>query len=219
MPKPKTPEFSEEKKCGHCGNRAPMLIVGRYSKVRTHLDDKAGFQWDAGTIYETLECPACGDIEFRSYYYHEGFEEQGVDYKTLYPTSTKIPIGLVDPIKKEYEAALKVKSVSANAYGVLMRRVLELVCEDRGASGQNLHQKLTDLAQKSEIPKQLVAVADSLRVFGNLGAHASLGELTENEVPILENLSRAILEYVYSAPYLVSQAEKALKQLNQRKRS
>ena len=36
------------------------------------------------------------------------------------------------------------------------------------------------------------------------------------EVPILESLSLAILEYVYSAPYLAEQAEMALGQLKQK---
>jgi hypothetical protein len=165
-----------------------------------------------------LKCPACGKIELRTYYYHEAFDEQAPDYKTLYPVSSKLPLGLPATIQQEYEAALKVRSISANAYSVLMGRVLELVCEDRTAKGKDLFQKLTDLAAKGEIPNKLVAVADKLRTFRNVGAHAVLGELTEKEVPILESLSRAILEYVYSAPFLVAQAKEALEKLKRRKK-
>jgi hypothetical protein len=46
-----------------------------------------------------------------------------------------------------------------------------------------------------------------------------LGELTENEAPILDNLSRAILEYVYSTPHLVEGARKALEKLNRRQQA
>ncbi len=100
-----------------------------------------------------------------------------------------------------------------------MGRVLELVCEDRQATGADLFQKLADLSKKTEIPAKLVAVADKLRIFRNFGAHASLGGLTENEVPILESLSRAILEYVYSAPFLAEQAKTALDKLHQRNKA
>ena len=55
-------------------------------------------------------------------------------------------------IQTEYEAALKVQGISPNAYGVLMGRVLELVCEDRKAKGKDLYERLTDLAGKNEIP-------------------------------------------------------------------
>jgi hypothetical protein len=125
--------------------------------------------------------------------------------------------GLPVSLEREYAAALRVRSISANAYGVLMGRVLEMVCEDRNAKGNNSFRKLEDLAKKGEIPPKLVKVADSLRVFRNVGAHAVLGKLTTQEVPILEELTRAILEYVYTAPFLAAQAEKALKRLKRRK--
>jgi len=37
----------------------------------------------------------------------------------------------------------------------------------------------------------------------NIGAHASLGELSPTEIPFLDDLCRAILEYVYSGPQLI----------------
>jgi len=215
----KAPKFSEEKRCGHCGNEAPMRKVAEYSEVSTHMDEKENFCWNEGDCYELLKCPACGKIELRSYYFHEAFSEEAPDYKTLYPVSSKLPLGLPITIQKEYEAALKVRSMSANAYGVLMGRVLELVCEDRKANGNDLYNKLADLAVKNEIPGKLVAVADKLRIFRNVGAHPVLGALTQNEVPILENLSRAVLEYVYSAPYLAEQAKRAYEKLRQREKA
>ena len=60
------------------------------------------------------------------------------NYKTLYPVSSKVPLGLPAKIQKEYEIAVKVRGISANLYGVSMGRVLELVCEDRKAKGDNL---------------------------------------------------------------------------------
>ena len=40
--------------------------------------------------------------------------------------------------------------------------------------------------------------------------HAQLGELTEKEVPVLDALCRAILEYVYGAPDLVARVKARL---------
>jgi hypothetical protein len=92
-----------------------------------------------------------------------------------------------------------------------------MVCEDRSAGGKDLHSKLQDLATKGEIPTKLVGVADSLRNLRNVGAHAVLGELSNAEVPILDDLCKAILEYVYSAPYLAKQAEDRLNSLKTKK--
>ena len=108
------------------------------------------------------------------------------------------------------------RSIDPNAYAVLIGRVLELVCSDRKAKGNSLNNKLQDLADRQEIPEKLVGVADGLRNFRNVGAHPSLGELTESEIPILDDLSKAILEYVYTAPYLAAKAEQRFNELKQK---
>lgn len=211
-------EFSEEKPCGHCNSKGPMQIVARYSNTKYHEpEDNREPPWEVGNIFEMLKCSACNRIELRTYHWNDWMEPwEKRKFETLYPAASKVPLGLPILLKPEYEAALKVKHISANAYGVLLGRILELVCEDRQAKGKDLYQKLDDLAQKDEIPEKLVGVADKLRVFRNLGAHAILGGLTEKEVPILESLCHAILEYVYSAPYLAEQAEIALRQLKRK---
>jgi hypothetical protein len=131
----------------------------------------------------------------------------------LYPVKRDAPSGVPAKISKAYNAANRVRAADANAYGVLLRRVLELVCLDRNAAGRDLNSKLADLAQKGEIPNKLVGVAKGLRQLGNVGAHATLGELTPEEIPVLDDLCRAILEYVYSAPSLAQCAEERLKRL------
>jgi hypothetical protein len=131
----------------------------------------------------------------------------------LHPSADRVPEGLPPTIANAHEAAQRVRSVDANAYGVLAGRVLELICLDRQAQGHFLGNKLADLAAKGEIPAKLVDVANGLKDLRNVGAHAALGELTPAEVPILDQLLRAILEYVYSAPSLAAKAEERLRQL------
>ncbi len=206
--------FSETRECGHCGNSAPMEIVKEYSQVKTYYEDPDSvYQYDEGNIYEMLLCPACKGVLLRCYHYHEMMYPSEVEYKELYPISTNSPQGLPDTIKKAYEAANKVRPIDTNAYAVLIGRLLELICEDRNASGKFLSDRLTDLANKGEIPAKLIGVSNSLRTLRNIGAHATLGELTTGEIPILDNLCRAILEYVYSAPFLVEEAEKCVLKL------
>jgi hypothetical protein len=211
----KKPVFTAPKVCAHCGNLAPMRIVAEYDEVDTVCDEETKIFWKEGPCFELLKCPACNEIELRTYYF---IPETPRAFKTLYPNASRIPLGLPTKIEKEYQAALKVRGISANAYGVLMGRILELVCEDRNAAGNSLFNKLSDLANKNEIPSKLVMVADKLRIFRNVGAHASLGELTDQEAPILESLARAILEYVYSAPSLAESAKNAYEALKKRQK-
>jgi uncharacterized protein DUF4145 len=201
--------LSEPLRCGHCNNIAPMEKVAIYARRRPNNDPDYLIPYEESDCYELLLCLACDGVILRKYYWHDGYMETADDvvFHTLYPTSQKNPSGLPGPIQQAYDAAVKVKSIDTNAYAVLIRRLLEMICEDRKATGRDLSKKLEDLAKNGEIPPNLVGVAHGLRNLGNVGAHAVLGDLTPAEIPILDDLSRAILEYVYSAPALAQQAQ------------
>lgn len=213
--------FAGKIKCGHCGNIAPMRIAETLSQVETHFDEKAAITWDAGPVYELLICPACNEVMLRKYFYHEFFDgEDDGEMKVLYPSQDmEVPLGLPADIQRELEAAQQVRSKSANAYGVLLGRLLELVCDDRGAKKGSLDARLQELSSKDEIPQKIVDIADKLHQLRHVGAHAWVGELSPAEVPILDSLCRAILEYVYSAPHLVAQAERRLGELRAQQRA
>ena len=209
--------FSISTVCGHCLNDGPMEIVAAYrrtvSVVEVHKHD---FE-DVDRISEMLKCPACRNVTIQEYTWCEVYSDPSdIEYEVVYPIKGKdeIPLGLPNHLQKAIEAANKVKNIDTNAFAVLLGRVLELVCRDRHAKGKTLNEQLQDLAIKGEIPEKLVDIARKLRELRNIGAHASLGELTQEEVPILNDLCNAILEYVYSAPYLVLQAENRIKLLN-----
>jgi hypothetical protein len=95
--------------------------------------------------------------------------------------------------------------------------MLEVVCENRKVQGENLFDKLKALAEKGEIPNNLMGVAHGLRMLRNIGAHEPLEGLSSDEIPILDDLSRAILEYIYIAPTLARQAEERSKRLKEKK--
>jgi hypothetical protein len=142
-----------------------------------------------------------------------------VTFRTLYPSRAKTLSGLPLAVQKSYDAAFRVRHIDPNAYAVLIGRVLEIICDDRKADGHTLNEKLADLAKRGEIPTKLVDVAHGLRNLRNVGAHAGLGELTEAEVPILDDLCQAILAYVYSAPELARKAAEHFKKLRTRGRT
>jgi hypothetical protein len=188
-----------------------MEIIGNVNDDHTDYDPVDGPVGAWGTHYSVLKCPACGKINIVSYGWHDGMEsDDEISYDFLYPQNSNYPIGLPEDILTAYKAAEKVKSIDVNAYAILMRRLLELVCLDRDASSGTLASMLKELADKNEIPKKLVKVASGLKDFGNIGAHAGSGELTEKEIPIVNALCSAILEYVYSAPHLATIAENKL---------
>jgi hypothetical protein len=189
-----------------------MRIIGEISDLTTSQDFN-GYPVEHGEIYEGVSCPKCSGVMFRSGNWYDQMDPEDWRGTIFYPEVEKEIDGLPPEISNEYLAAQRVASLSANAYAVLLGRVLDLVCENRGATGDTLYKRLKDLADKGEIPGTLAEIAHKLRYLRNVGAHANLGTLTKDEVPVLAALCRAVLEYVYSAPRLVARVEGLVEKL------
>ncbi|MEI6532307.1 MAG: DUF4145 domain-containing protein [Candidatus Roizmanbacteria bacterium] len=186
-----------------------MVIIGEPSIVISEIEVAEDYLEDVLEVYQIIQCPACKKVTVRSYQWCEFIDDE-MNFSILYPQNQKIPAGLPENILKAYTIALNVRNIDVNAYAVLIGRMIEMVCQDRKAIGDSLNDQLKDLAMKNEILDKLVGVAISLKNLRNIGAHAKLGDLTILEIPILDDLSHALLEYVYSAPYLVQKAENKL---------
>lgn len=193
-----------------------MIVVAEYSRIEERNTEDDSFSWSEGPFWEVLECPACRQITFKKGYWHECIPDEFTP-EILYPTGSEQILGLPERIAKACEAAQKVKAIDSNAFAVLLGRVLDLVCIDKNAVGESLYERLSDIASKGIMPQQLAEMAHALRQLRNIGAHADLGELTKAEVPILEALSKAILEYVYAAPALIQLVQTKIDSLKTRK--
>lgn len=209
-------EYTSKFKCPHRGNVAPMEVSAKHSTIRTCSDsDDSGehsWDWDEGEIYRLLSCQNCGKVVLQRDYYDSRYEDYNVPefFVTLYQQPDTMPKVLPQIVKSEYDAAIAVKPINANAYAVLLGRVFDKVCEDRKATGKTLSERLADLAAKGEIPKPLADMAHGLRQLRNVGAHADLGTLTQEEIHLLDAILRAILEYLYRAPRLVDEVKQIL---------
>ncbi len=198
-----------------------MQIITSYNDIRNY-GEEINFgdrlivgTYDAGTIWEVLLCEACKNIMVRTAE-HDDRSDEAPAFETIYPESGRGMEGLPKAIAAAYQDALRVRN-TGNAYAVLLGRLLELVCIDQNASGQNLAEGLSNLGQRDILPTQLIEAANSIRFLRNIGAHASSGDIEDADVPILDSLTTAVLEYVYKGPQLISQAKKRIEQRNSKK--
>lgn len=197
-------------RCGNCSKTVKQQVVASYTDKVPYEDEEAGIYVEEDYLLRLSRCPSCQ-------YFNLTVETEDGEVIVLYPTSPKELEGLPGSVAKAYNAARAVQRIDSNAFAVLLGRVLELICLDRGAKGSTLNEQLQDLANRGEIPDRLAKMAHQLRAMRNIGAHATLGELTSAEVPILEDLCRAILEYVYTAPHLIAKVEQRIKKLQKKK--
>ncbi len=86
------------------------------------------------------------------------------------------------------------------ASAIMIRKTLEEICSDRGATGKNLYTRLEDLGTKIVIPKELIEGMNELRLLGNDAAHIesnAFNEIGKNEVEISIEFTKEILKAVY----------------------
>jgi hypothetical protein len=193
-----------------------MRVLAEARETEDHEDNSnpaAPLEWEAGSIYQTLRCYNCQQITFYQFSIHTGMDPEYIDRsydQTLYPSAAESPMGLPPVIQREWDAAMRVRRVSPNAFAVLLGRVLDQICIEHKAKGKFLHNRIDHLVSSGALPKPLKEVAHGLKDLRNFGAHGNLGDLDPKDAPLLESLCRALLMYLYTVPALSLDARKRL---------
>jgi uncharacterized protein DUF4145 len=104
-------------------------------------------------------------------------------------------------IKATLEEAIQCHAHSCfKASALMVRRLLEEVCQEREATGDNLKKRIHALKSKIVIPAELLTAADELRILGNNAAHIearTYDEIGKEEVTVAIELAKEILKSVY----------------------
>lgn len=116
--------------------------------------------------------------------------------------------GIPERIAECLEEAITCHASGAHRASALMvRRTLEELCEDRGASGSNLNKRLHALADKVLMPKELFDAMDDLRLLGNDAAHVEAKiyeDIGAVEIETAIELTKEILKASYQYTGLVA---------------
>ena len=82
----------------------------------------------------------------------------------------------------------------------MIRKTLEELCNDKGAKGDNLFQRIQSLKDTIILPQQLLEGANDLRLLGNDAAHIEsriFNQIGKEEVEIGIEFTKEILKAVY----------------------
>lgn len=191
--------------CPHCGNTTPQALVGRGIK----REDGVAFH------YQLTECGTCSgillwkeDVDAAGPRAYEILSQPFA--RLLWPKSAELHECVPESVRRCYTEAAKIKALAPNAFANQIRRSLEAVCRDRGASQNSLASSLKELASKGDIPPVLAEMSDLIRVIGNMGSHASEDDVPPTFVPAIDDFFNAVIEYVYVGPYRISHTKSQL---------
>lgn len=90
------------------------------------------------------------------------------------------------------------------AAAIMVRKTLEELCRERGATGSNLKERIRDLGKRIVLPNELFSGLDDLRLLGNDAAHIESREYDQigrEEVEVGIEFAKEVLKatYQYSA--------------------
>ncbi|MFI5896733.1 DUF4145 domain-containing protein [Actinoplanes sp. NPDC051513] len=110
------------------------------------------------------------------------------------PLSAEVP----EAARKSFEEARACHHAGQfTAAALMVRRTLEAVCADKGATGGSLHAKLNELKEMKTIEGKLTDWSHGLRALGNDAAHDTTVFVSATDAQDALDLAEALLSYVY----------------------
>ena len=205
--------------CSYCGNRTPHTLCFEYEKSmffdEINKDEKLyqPFTWLC------YSCGTCGGLNIFGAFFNFELPIESLAQSKLHPKGSDIlpPSHTLSPrqpvpekVLRLYEEVWPLRYRSPAAFIGQVRRLLEYICADQGATGKDLFTKLQDLKTKGVFPGYFTPISDLLRKVGNMGAHAVENELSVWDAELIDEFFRSIVEYVYIAPARIRRMEMRL---------
>lgn len=186
--------------CRQIGTFAGVSNVNDVTWDATHPGVHSSISRHAGIrICPKFECRAIIFVVVHGSHLLETYPRQLIDFD---------PTSLPKPILKTLEEAVLCHGAGAyRACALMVRRVLEELCEDRKATGANLFERLKALKSSVILPDDLLEAANELRLLGNDAAHIeakTYDEITEVEAALALELAKELLKAVYQYASLVA---------------
>ncbi|MCD4664020.1 MAG: DUF4145 domain-containing protein [Bacteroidales bacterium] len=183
--------------CAHCGNKTKQeKIFHVIGQETAYLSKDPEDTMDYDVYYTVVKCTTCQNISLFANTEFDDNPENLFDAHLCYPHEKRIEKQVPEIISKNYLEAKKVMKVSNPAFAIMIRRGLEFICKEQKAKGRSLKAKLEDLVKREIIPTPLAEMGDTLRVLGNIGAHATEYVIDQQEIQAMNDFYLAMNEYV-----------------------
>ena len=200
--------------CFHCGNTGLLKPIGKTGwKDEDIAEDNYGNVISYTLIehedWYIFECPVCRKPVVISEYTFD-VADALPETTTEYPTVAVSPDGVPKEIYAAFESAVKTKGIDYSICLLSLRRVLEMICKDKGAIGRDLEKKIDDLIEKKIFPPMIEDACWIIRQMGNEAAHADKISVYTNDIEQAIGYVATIIDYLYSLPYRVGKMKKKI---------
>ncbi len=193
-------------RCPHCGHFGTFIPVAG-NDIHTYYRTQFGEQ-----ISNYLGIRKCPNEKCKGHLFFIANRNREV---LMTSPSKTIPFdkeNIPQKVLNAFDEAIKCHSSSCFiASAIMIRKTLEEICIDRGATGKNLFKKLEDLGSKILIPQELLSGMNELRLLGNDAAHIeaqTFSEIGKEEIEVSLEFTKEILKAVYQYENLLKKLRK-----------
>jgi Domain of unknown function (DUF4145) len=152
-------------RCPACRHQSAFDVIGQDFLV----PEKVGNDIPGTYVYwGARRCPnlSCGAVVLVARTDHtpwEMFPAETIDFD-----ASDLPESVVSALDEAITCHAHDCYVAA---AIMVRKTLEIVCDDRGATGNNLYERITDLGNQMLMPQPMRDALHDLRLLGNDAAH------------------------------------------------
>jgi len=186
--------------CPTCEKSAAVGVVASWDVFPANGEEFDPHRWK---MCKCLECAA--GLVFIEEPTWSGWDRDDWGKTLVYPeTSRSLPLSVPKRIRDSFDEANRCMSVRAfNGAALLARRAVEALCDELGAGGRTLNEKLEDSKASGLLNDQLFNWSTVVRRVGNAGAHETSKQMSrEDAVDGLKFLEALIdYHYVFQARY------------------
>jgi hypothetical protein len=144
------------------------------------------------------ECNACHRLILRDDYGGELQPELRDKAKLIYPAVIdhhSIPVA----VRYAYLDAKRIQHLNVEAFCLLIRKCIEIICKIENLEQKNLQLKIKSLCEKYNLPTLISDTASKIRILGNQAAH-DIDEIHPLMAHQIDEFFVILLEYLYILP-------------------
>lgn len=194
-------------RCPHCGHFGTFIPVAGNDIHTYHHEQHRG-----DVIDNYLGIRKCPNEKCQGHLFFIADNSRNVEHTSPSETIPFDKENIPEKVLNAFEEAIKCHSNSCFiASAIMIRKTLEEICIDRGATGKNLFKKLEDLGGKILIPQELLSGMNELRLLGNDAAHIeaqTFSEIGKDEIEVSLEFAKEILKAVYQYENLLQKLKK-----------
>lgn len=204
--------------CGRCAAKTFHVV-----QASVDIDGNDGNVLDYWEHYQIIQCQGCDQYSFRILERSEDRveinpqtgEQEFEDRVTLFPPR----IAGRTPLRQLYRVPSRVRSIYNETHkallgeqpilaGVGLRSLIEAVCREKNAEGNNLQKRIDSLVELGILTRDGADILHALRDLGNAAAH-EVEAYSESDLSTAFDVVEHLLQTVYIIPKKAAKLRKS----------